>query len=82
MQSISIMEAGLSSEVFNHPGGGVSHRSLLPGQVPVNVHTELLLQLLDDEVGVAQAFAIQLNIWNLSGFRVKLFGVNILIFDS
>ena len=42
------MEAGLSSEVFNHPGGGVSHRSLLPGQVPVNVHTELLLQLLDD----------------------------------
>ena len=82
MQSISIMEAGLSSEVFNHPGGRVSHRSLLPRQVPVNVHTELLLQLLDDEVGVAQALAIQLNVWNLPCFRVKLFRVNILIFDS
>ena len=82
MQSISVVEAGLSSEVLHHPGGRVSHRSLLPRQLPVDVHTELFLQMLDDEVGVAQALAIQLNVRDLPGFRVKLFGINILIFNS
>ena len=82
MQSISVVEAGLSSEVLHHPGCRVSHRSLLPRQLPVDVHTELLLQMLDDEVGVAQALAIQLNVRDLPGFRVKLFGINILIFNS
>ena len=60
----------------------MSHRSLLPRQLPVDVHTELLLQMLDDEVGVAQALAIQLDVRDLPGFRVKLFGINILIFNS
>lgn len=82
MEAVSVIEAGLGGEALHHPGGGPGHGLLLGAQLGVHLHLELLPQHLDDEVGVAELLAVELDVGNQSCLWMEFVsGKNVLIFD-
>ena len=66
METISVVEAGLCCEALQHASGCPGHGLLLRAERAVQVHLELLLEHLDDEVGVTELLAIELYVGDQS----------------
>ena len=81
MQTISVVEAGLCCETLHHASGCPGHGLLLRAELAVQVHLELLLKHLDDEVGVTELLAVELDVGDQISLGVEFPGEYILVFD-